>query len=70
MGLKIGRIQPKGISKARAGLLNPASFHQHHTQVEMGHSTITVTYDLYGKLFKDDEGARKARAERLASELF
>ena len=53
-----------------ASMLIAGGANSKEVQVEMGHSTITVTYDLYGKLFKDDEGARKARAERLASELF
>lgn len=36
-------------------------------QVEMGHSSIQVTYDTYGKLFKDEDAERrqKARAGRL-----
>ena len=39
--------------------------------VEMGHSNIAMTYDLYGHLFTDaDADTRRAeRAERLASKL-
>ena len=37
-------------------------------QVEMGHSSIKITFDVYGGLFKDDEADkhRSERAERLA----
>ena len=36
-------------------------------QVEMGHSSIAVTFDIYGHLFHDEEASqrRKDRAERL-----
>ena len=39
--------------------------------VEMGHSNIAMTYDLYGHLFTDaDADSRRAElAERLASKL-
>ena len=41
-------------------------------QVEMGHSSIAITYDLYGHLFRDDEAdkRRSERAERLAASLY
>ena len=40
-------------------------------QVEMGHNSIQVTYDLYGHLFKDEDAdrRRKERSERLAELL-
>lgn len=40
-------------------------------QVEMGHSSIQMTFDLYGSLFKDEDTERrqKARAGRLAEKL-
>ena len=40
-------------------------------QVEMGHASIQITYDLYGHLFQDDEAdkRRSERAERLANLL-
>ncbi|RWL47200.1 MAG: site-specific integrase [Mesorhizobium sp.] len=40
-------------------------------QVELGHSSIQVTYDLYGHLFKDEDAGRRRqeRSERLASIL-
>ena len=38
-------------------------------QVELGHSSIQITYDIYGHLFQDDaaDQHRRERAERLAS---
>ena len=39
-------------------------------QVEMGHSSVQVTFDLYGHLFPEDEDRRHQRSEQLASELF
>lgn len=40
-------------------------------QVEMGHSGIQITYDLYGHLFTDEEAdaRRQERSERLAGKL-
>lgn len=40
-------------------------------QAELGHSTIRLTYDLYGHLFKDQEAdrLRSERAERLSDSL-
>jgi hypothetical protein len=39
--------------------------------VEMGHSNIAMTYDLYGHLFTDEDAdtRRAERAERLAGKL-
>ena len=39
-------------------------------QVEMGHSSVQVSFDLYGHLFPEDDGRRHQRSEQLASELF
>lgn len=40
-------------------------------QVELGHSSIQMTFDIYGSLFKDEDTERrqKARAGRLAAKL-
>ena len=55
----------------RASLLIADGANPNEVQAEMGHSTITVTYDLYGHLFKDDaaDKLRRDRAERLAEAL-
>ena len=51
----------------RASLLIADGANPKEVQVEMGYSTIAVTYDLYGHLFKDDaaDKLRRERAERL-----
>ena len=40
-------------------------------QAEMGHSSIQMTFDIYGSLFKDEDTERrqKARAGRLEAKL-
>jgi integrase len=39
-------------------------------QVEMGHSSVQVTFDIYGHLFPEDEGLRVQRAATMESEIF
>lgn len=55
----------------RASLLIADGANPKEVQAEMGHSTIAVTYDLYGHLFKDDaaDKLRRERTERLAHSL-
>jgi len=38
-------------------------------QMLMGHSTVKITFDVYGHLFKDHEGSRAARANIIAEQL-
>jgi integrase len=40
-------------------------------QVEMGHASIQITFDLYGHKFKDDEADKRGRdrSERMAGLL-
>ena len=38
-------------------------------QVEMGHSSVQVSFDLYGHLFPEDAERRHQRAEKLSTEL-
>lgn len=38
-------------------------------QSELGHTSIVVTYDLYGHMLDEDGAVRKDRAERLGAEL-
>ena len=71
--LKACGLQPFGFHALRhfhASMLIAAGTNPKEVMTELGHSTIKVTYDLYGHLFPDDDGARKARAEMLAGELF
>lgn len=38
-------------------------------QVLMGHSSVQITFDVYGHLFKDHAGSRAARADLIAEQL-
>jgi integrase len=40
-----------------------------HVCTEMGHSSIKVTYDIYGHLFAEDHGQRQERADMMAARL-
>ena len=55
----------------RASMLIADGANPKEVMVEMGHSNIAMTYDLYGHLFTDDDAhaRRVERAERLAREL-
>ncbi|WP_342643904.1 tyrosine-type recombinase/integrase [Rhodoligotrophos ferricapiens] len=55
----------------RASLLINDGANPKEVQVEMGHSSITITLGLYGHIFRDEEAdkRRRDRAERLASSL-
>lgn len=55
----------------RASALIEDGANPKEVQVEMGHSDISVTFDVYGHLFHDDDAKlrRKERAERLASQM-
>ena len=52
----------------RASMLIADGANPKEVMVEMGHSNIAMTYDLYGHLFTDDDAdtRRAERAERLA----
>ncbi len=52
-----------------ASMLIASSATSKEVQVEMGHSSIQVTFDTYGHLFPDDEASRARRAEQMASEI-
>jgi integrase len=55
----------------RASMLIEDGANPKEVMVEMGHSNIAMTYDLYGHLFTDEDAdtRRAERAERLASKL-
>ena len=52
-------------------LINDGDANPKEVQSEMGHSSIQITFDLYGHLFEDDHAVvrRRERAERLAATL-
>ena len=54
-----------------ASMLIDAGANPKEVMVEMGHSSIKITYDLYGHLFRDEaaDKARAARADLMASKL-
>jgi integrase len=68
-------VEPKynfhALRHFRASMLIADEANPKEVQSELGHSTITLTYDLYGHLFRDDaaEKVRRDRAERLALSL-
>jgi integrase len=79
---KIGRDSDgRPIMKARynfhalrhfhASMLIADNANPKEVQAELGHSSIKITYDLYGHLFTDEEAdkRRSERSERLASQL-
>ncbi len=39
-------------------------------QKDMGHSSINVTFDIYGHIFPDDEGNKRDRANDIAKDYF
>lgn len=60
-----------GLRHFHAAMLIADGANPKEVQVEMGHSSIQVTFDVYGSLFKDEDSERrqKARAGRLAENL-
>lgn len=57
-------LKPKyglhALRHAAASLFIEQGWTPKHVQTVMGHASIAMTYDLYGKLFKDPEGDRKS----------
>lgn len=66
---KVGRIKFHSLRHFHASHLIADGANPKEVQVELGHSSIQVTYDLYGKLFKADMPARRRRADRMAESL-
>lgn len=60
-----------GLRHFHAAMLIADGANPKEVQIEMGHSSIQVTFDTYGKLFKDKDTERRQqeRAGRLASML-
>jgi integrase len=53
----------------RASILIASGATQKEVQVEMGHSSIQVTFDTYGHLFKEDDKQRRQRAAAIEAEI-
>jgi len=66
-GLSADRVRPKyglyAFRHAAASLFIEQGFSPKRVQAIMGHSSITMTFDLYGHLFPSPEDDRKAMAE-------
>jgi integrase len=53
----------------RASILIASDANPKEVQKEMGHSSIKVTFDIYGHLFPEDDTNRRRRAEQIENEL-
>jgi integrase len=53
----------------RASILIASGANPKEVQKEMGHSSIKVTFDIYGHLFPEDDANRRRRAEQIENEL-
>ncbi len=53
----------------RASILIASDANPKEVQKEMGHSSIVVTFDIYGHLFPEDDINRRRRAEQIETEL-
>lgn len=63
------RYPPKALRHARASLEIESGANPKEIQRLMGHSTIRVTYDVYGHLFEDHAERRAQRADAIAGVL-
>ncbi|MCW8087705.1 tyrosine-type recombinase/integrase [Sabulicella glaciei] len=63
------KYPPKSLRHARASLEIHSGANPKEIQRLMGHSSIRVTYDVYGHLFEAHEDKRQDRANQIANEL-
>jgi integrase len=74
---RAGIISEKGKAKFslnslrhfRASILIASDANPKEVQKEMGHSSIKVTFDIYGHLFPEDVANRRRRAEQIEAEI-
>jgi integrase len=66
-----GRYNWHSLRHFHASLLIDDGANPKEVQVELGHASIKITYDIYGTLFRDEaaDKSRKERADRLAGKL-
>lgn len=68
------RISPKyklhSLRHFHASMLIASGASPKEVQVEMGHSSIQVTFDRYGHLFPEDDEKRVQRAAAMEAEIF
>ena len=65
----VARYGLHALRHAAASLFIEQNWTPKKVQGIMGHSSIQVTYDTYGKLFRDDDAAQAAMAKLEASLL-
>lgn len=63
------KYPPKSLRHARASLEIHSGANPKEIQRLMGHSSIRVTYDVYGHLFEEHDRARQDRANDIANAL-
>ncbi len=63
------KYPPKSLRHARASLEIHSGANPKEIQRLMGHSSIRVTYDVYGHLFEEHEDLRQDRANQIAGQL-
>ena len=63
------KYPPKALRHARASLEIHSGANPKEIQRLMGHSSIRVTYDVYGHLFEEHDDIRQDRANQIASTL-
>ncbi len=63
------QLPPKSLRHARASLEISLGANPKEIQSLMGHSSITVTFDIYGHLFPDHQDERNLRAQNIDSLL-
>lgn len=63
------KYPPKSLRHARASLEIHSGANPKEIQRLMGHSSIRVTYDVYGHLFEEHEDKRQDRANAIAGQL-
>lgn len=66
---KILRYTLHSLRHFHASMLIASGATAKEIQVEMGHSSIQMTFDTYGHLFPDDEEKRRERAVAIEAEL-
>lgn len=64
-----GKYHLYALRHFRASILIDSGASAKEIMVEMGHSSIQMTYDTYGHLMKDNEAQRRERTEAIAKAL-
>jgi len=68
-GKAVAKYHPYAMRHFRASVLIQAGANAKRVQMQMGHGSITMTYDTYGHLFKEGEAEDRALTETIADSL-